>query len=249
MIEVELIYDKDCPNVAGARANLLRAFAQADLPAKWTEWERSSPGVPERVRKAASPTVLVNGRDVAEPQSIQGQASCRLYLLADGRPSGVPPAELLAASLVRAKATEWRASRGRLLLPSVSAVPGIIAGLLPNVTCPACWPAYAGLLSALGLGFLMSNKYLFPLTAALLFVAVCTIGLRARKRHGYGPFVLGFVAAATLLAGKFVLESQITTYGGIALLIAASLWNSWPLRSASAPCPQCSTADNSPVKE
>jgi hypothetical protein len=241
MIEVELIYDKDCPNVAGARANLLRAFAQADLPAKWTEWERSLPGIPERVREVGSPTVLVNGRDVAEAQSIRGQASCRLYRLPDGRSSGVPPAKLIEASLDRAKATEWRSPREGLLLPSVSAVPGIIAGFLPNVTCPACWPAYTGLLSALGLGFLMSNKYLFPLTAALLFIAVCTIGLRARKRHGYGPFVLGFVAAATLLAGKFVVESQIATYGGIALLIAASLWNSWPARSASAPCPQCST--------
>jgi hypothetical protein len=34
------------------------------------------------------------------------------------------------------------------------AVPGIGLSLLPKIACPACWPAYAGLLSSLGLGFL-----------------------------------------------------------------------------------------------
>ncbi|MEK7405344.1 MAG: MerC family mercury resistance protein, partial [Acidobacteriota bacterium] len=246
MIEVELIYDDGCPNISGARTNLLRAFARADVPAKWAEWERTSPGTPERLRNIPSPTILVNGQDVAGTQWIDGRASCRLYLLADGRQSGVPPTELIAASLIRAKASQRRASGGGPRVRNLTAVPAIVAGLLPNVTCPACWPAYAGLLSALGLGFLVSSAYLFPLTAALLLVAVCTIGLRARERHRYGPFVLGFVAAATLLAGKFVLASQIMTYGGIAVLIAASLWNNWPRRLASAACPRCKPAGNSP---
>ncbi len=248
MIEVELIYDKDCPNSAGARANLLRACAQADVPAKWTEWERSSPGVPERARNAASPTVLVNGQDVAGTQRIDGQASCRLYRSPDGRQSGFPPTEFIAASLTRAKASEGRGSSRRPWLRNLTAVPGIVAGLLPNLTCPACWPAYAGLLSALGLGFLMSSTYLFPLTAALLLAVVCTMGLRAQERRGYGTVVLSFVAAATLLAGKFVFESKIMAYGGVAVLIVASLWNSWPRRLAAAPCPHCNTAGNSPVK-
>jgi hypothetical protein len=49
------------------------------------------------------------------------------------------------------------------------AVPGIGLSLLPKVACPACWPAYAGLLSSLGLGFLVSTAYLLPMTAAFLF--------------------------------------------------------------------------------
>jgi mercuric ion transport protein len=247
VIEVELIYDRDCPNSAGARANLLRACAQADVPAKWTEWERSSPGVPERARHVASPTVLVNGQDVAGTHPIDGQASCRLYRSPDGRQSGVPPTEFIAASLARAKASERRRSNGPSWLRNLTTVPGIVVGLLPNLTCPACWPAYAGLLSALGLGFLMSSAYLFPLTAALLLLAVGTIALRARERHRYGPFILGLVAAATLLAGKFALDSRIMTYGGIAVLIAASIWSSWPRRLSTAPCPHCH-AGNSPVK-
>jgi hypothetical protein len=35
------------------------------------------------------------------------------------------------------------------------ATPGIGVPLLPKLMCPLCWPAYAGLLSTLGLGFLI----------------------------------------------------------------------------------------------
>jgi len=33
----------------------------------------------------------------------------------------------------------------------LTSLPGIGAALLPNATCPACWPVYAGILSSLGL--------------------------------------------------------------------------------------------------
>lgn len=98
-----------------------------------------------------------------------------------------------------------------------------------------CWPAYAGLLSSVGLGFLISAEYLLPLTAAFLLVAVAALGFRARTRRGYGPMLIGVVAAAAVLSGKFSLESDAVMYGGIALLVAASVWNSWPRRAASGP--------------
>lgn len=53
---------------------------------------------------------------------------------------------------------------------------------------------------------------------------------RAPRRGGYGPFVVGVVAACLLLVGKFVLEFDLGTYGGIGLLIVASVWNSWPTK-------------------
>ena len=58
-LKVELVYDKDCPNVAEARHNLLRAFAEAGTPARWTEWDQSRPETPARLRGFGSPTVLV----------------------------------------------------------------------------------------------------------------------------------------------------------------------------------------------
>jgi len=82
----------------------------------------------------------------------------------------------------------------------------------------------------MGLTFLMKTTYLLPLTAALLFVAVGSLAVRARR--GYGPFVLGLAAAALLLAGKFIFESNPAMYVSAGLLFVASLWNTWPRRTA-----------------
>ncbi|KAF0218625.1 MAG: putative Thioredoxin [Geobacteraceae bacterium] len=41
-------------------------------------------------------------------------------------------------------------------------LPGIGLAFLPKLACPACWPAYAGVFSSLGLGFVNYNPYLSP---------------------------------------------------------------------------------------
>ena len=105
----------------------------------------------------------------------------------------------------------WK--QGLLALPSI----GI--SILPKLACPACWPAYAGLLTSIGLGFLISMVYLLPLTSAFLVLALGAMVFRARQRHGYGPFLLGVVAASGVLLGKFVWESNAIMYGAIGLLI------------------------------
>jgi hypothetical protein len=33
-------------------------------------------------------------------------------------------------------------------------------------------------------------------------------------------------------------------YGGIALLVGASVWNTWPKRMANTSCPACAEAEN-----
>jgi len=101
-----------------------------------------------------------------------------------------------------------------------------------------CWPAYAGLLTTLGLGFLISERYLFGVTAGFLLVSVAALAFRSRERRGIAPAVLGLAAAAAVLIGKFQFESMTAMYAGLAILIAASLWNSWPRRSTES-CPQC----------
>jgi hypothetical protein len=114
-------------------------------------------------------------------------------------------------------------------------LPGIGVSLLPKLMCPACWPAYAGIVSALGLGFLISAKYLLPLTAAFLVITSFALGFRASQRHGYGPLWVGLFAAAVILTGKFYFDAEQATYTGVSLLVAASVWNSWPRCAAVAP--------------
>ena len=129
--------------------------------------------------------------------------------------------------------------------PSLATIPGLGVSLLPKLACPLCWPAYAGLLSSLGLGFLTSARYLLPLTAAFLVVALAALAFRAKHRHGYGPFLVGLLAAVGVLLGKFQWESKPALYAGVGLLVVASLWNTWPYRvSNSVGC----TESNKPNK-
>jgi len=119
---------------------------------------------------------------------------------------------------------------------SLMAVPGVGVSLLPKLACPLCWPAYAGLLSSVGLGFLISAKYLLPITAVLLALAVGVLAFRAQQRRGYGPVMLGLVTAAGVLIGKFWLESNPMMYTAIGLLVIASTWNVWPLAAVVPDC-------------
>ena len=108
------------------------------------------------------------------------------------------------------------------------ALPGIGVAMLPKLACPVCWSAYAGLLSSIGLGFLISAIYLLPLTIPFLTVTVATLAYRAKDRRGFGPFLLGLFAAIGILLGKFLWESNAAIYSGVGTLIVASLWNAWP---------------------
>ncbi len=132
--------------------------------------------------------------------------------------------------------SKWK--QGLLALPSVG------FSVLPKLACPACWPAYAGLLTSVGLGFLISAVYLFPLTVAFLVLALGAMVFRARERHGYPPFLLGMVAASGVVIGKFMWESKSTIFGSVGLLVMASLWNTWPRRvkpNQEAVCSDCNT--------
>ncbi|MDA0350221.1 MAG: MerC domain-containing protein [Verrucomicrobia bacterium] len=231
-MKVELIYDLDCPNVLEARTQLQRAFVEARIPAKWTEWEKSSPDSPDYVRGYGSPTILVNGKDVDGVSPSDGISSCRLYQNKSRAAQKTPDVETIASAL--RSATRSRSGWRGIL----ATVPGVGAAFLPVGACPACWPAYAGLLGSFGLGFLLETAYLLPLTIIFLALALLALGYRANTRRGFLPLAVGFAAFAMILIFKFVVFSNPIAYGGLALLIAASIWNSWPMRPKSS-CPAC----------
>lgn len=121
---------------------------------------------------------------------------------------------------------------------SLAALPGALLSLLACVACAGCWPAYAMVLGALGLGALMDRAWLLPLACVALAAGVAGLAFRARRRRGLGPAAVGTIAAVVVLSGKFALESDALTYVGVALLSGASVWNAWPRASAPA-CGSC----------
>ena len=118
-------------------------------------------------------------------------------------------------------------------------IPGIGVALLPKLICPLCWPLYAGIVSSIGLGFLVGTAYLLPITGSFLILTLAVLGFRAKGRQGYGPLVAGVVASAAVLIGKFFLESSPIMYIGVGFLVVASVWNAWPRGANKAVCPGC----------
>jgi hypothetical protein len=238
MSKVELIYDAACPNVEAARQQLRRAFQELGQPPAWQEWDRGAPSSPAHARQYGSPTILVDGKDVSGASPSDGADSCRVYRSKHDGLQRVPPIEAIVSAMRNSAGSKGVGS----LRSWLAVMPAVGVAMLPKLACPACWPAYAGLLSSIGLGFLTKTAYLLPLTVAFLIVAVEAIGFRARNRHGFGPFLIGLAAALVVVVGKFQFESDPAMYTGIALLIAASVWNTWPKRNKAVSCPACAQA-------
>ena len=80
MVAVELVYDKDCPNVGEARASLRQALTEVGLPAEWTEWEASSPSTPAHGRRLGSrgPIPATPPAVASTPSTDEGVARRRL---------------------------------------------------------------------------------------------------------------------------------------------------------------------------
>lgn len=237
---VDFVYDRDCPNVKAARGNLMRAFSRMGIAARWNEHQIGSPDSPAHVRGFGSPTILVDGADV-DGLEAASEDCCRLY---EG--DRAPSVESIAAALDHANQANGtsadqppRRSRGK---STAAVLPGIGIALMPKVVCPLCWPAYAGILSAAGLAFLMEDRWLLPISALFLLAALAALAWRARSRRGYGPVALGAASAGTILVGKFAFDSAVTAYIGIAALVLACVWNAWPRRAVEPSCAACSPA-------
>jgi hypothetical protein len=188
-----------------------------------------------------SPTILVNGKDVADAAPGHGEDSCRLY--PDGADGfrGLPSVnQIVAARMREGQATEARGARApfgwRRLL---AVVPGVGASLLPVASCPACWLALTGLLASVGLGVVVDERVLLPVTVAFLGATLASLGYGARSRRGYGPLGVGVMAVGIILTGKFWFASDALLSLGVAMFIGASLWNAWPQKM---PTPGCCAA-------
>lgn len=94
-------------------------------------------------------------------------------------------------------------------------------------------PFIVAALTAAGLGFLRSDPILWPLMIASILVALWGLW-RGRRVHALlGPFALGLVAGAALVAGVIFIHgfpARELIYFGSAALIGASVWNAMARR-------------------
>lgn len=241
MPKIELIYDKDCPNVQAMRQQLRQALTQIGKQLVWQEWDRDDPKSPPHTLQYGSPALLIDGQDISGSTSGFENNNCRLYKDETGKLQKIPSIQMIITAISKTK------SNNKAWKKAFSVLPVLGAALLPKLTCPACWPAYTALLAAMGFEFVNYTPYLLPLTILFVIITLILLAYRASSRRGYKPFILGTMASVILIVGKFSFDLDWVMYGGLALLISVSIWNSWPTKRNEkmicSPCPPIISAD------
>lgn len=118
-------------------------------------------------------------------------------------------------------------SEGRSWIRSLAVLPGALLALLPSATCPMCLAAYAGVLSAVGLGFLFNERVLAPLIVIFLAIGIFSVAWSTRSRRRREPLLGTLLGSAAVVAGRLIWHVPALVYSGVALLLAASLFNLW----------------------
>lgn len=102
---------------------------------------------------------------------------------------------------------------------------GSILPILACALCPACIGVWAQVLSAVGMGFVMTEAQHHVLLAVAISVALSMSVYRYARTRFVGPFVLT-IAGCLSLGGShlFAEENHLFSWLSIAIILGASLW-------------------------
>lgn len=105
-MRIELFYVPECPHHAAALLRLKEILAADGVAAEIHEVAVTNAAMAEALRFCGSPTIRINGCDIAGGSEDAGHfaVSCRLY--PGAKESGVPPAEMIRRAVREARATE-----------------------------------------------------------------------------------------------------------------------------------------------
>ena len=138
-MRIQLLHFEGCPNVDAARAAVRAALAEEKLDVAVEEIDVEDPAAPAWARGWGSPTILVDGQDVAGQQRSES-SSCRLYA------GGAPAVETIRARIASARSPE--PAKARIALPMIGAVTAAIAA---SACCLV--PAVLAVVGVSGAGF------------------------------------------------------------------------------------------------
>lgn len=102
-MKVEVWYVPECPAHLPAVRLLKDVLAEEGLSAEIAEILVADAQMASEIKFRGSPTIRVNGLDIAEDTSCPGTISCRWY--PGSQPAGIPPVEMVRRALLRAAKT------------------------------------------------------------------------------------------------------------------------------------------------
>ncbi|HEV2387292.1 MAG TPA: DUF2703 domain-containing protein [Candidatus Acidoferrales bacterium] len=107
-MKIEVLYVAECPSHHAAVQLLKDELAAQGVAAEIRQILVADAAMARQLRFCGSPTIRINGRDVAgEPPGTESYAlSCRLY--AGAKPAGLPPAEMVRRAVAEARQGDLR---------------------------------------------------------------------------------------------------------------------------------------------
>jgi hypothetical protein len=104
-VKIEVLYVLDCPHYPAAMAELKSVLTAEKISAQINEVLVANARMAVTLKFRGSPTIRINGRDIASESQLQNFAvSCRFYP-GEKRP-GVPPAEMIHRAVREAMRVE-----------------------------------------------------------------------------------------------------------------------------------------------
>ncbi len=212
MNDVTLVYFEGCPEAKNIRAGLLTAgvfdfkvILQNELPEG------------DSLRKVSSPSVL-KGHELVYGIYTNGDiASCTF-----------DSSNSVDESLLVKKFRELKVSNK----PSRNMRAFLGAGIstLLVLKCPACIPGAVAFLSALGLGFIITQAVLKSVLVMMLLLTLSGFLFSYIKSHkNIYPLMLGAIFSVALYIGRFHYFDGASnlTYTAVIGLIGTSIWDLW----------------------
>lgn len=122
---------------------------------------------------------------------------------------------------------------------------GGISSVLASVLafkCPACIPALAAFLSAIGLS-IGNAVFVKWLTIAFLAIGVISLAWSARLHRRWWILAVAILGAVMIYGGRYLWFSQILLWAGTAILIGSAAANLFAKRR----CPHCAQSASEPI--
>lgn len=219
MNQVKLIYFEGCPEAKNVRAALLTAgiydfevIIQNKLPKD------------HEFRNFSSPCLL-SGHELVYGTRINGDMGSCTFGTGD-----LSQILLNIKTSVAPSAPKVRKGLRSFWGPFLTA--------LLAFKCPACIPALAAGLSALGLGFMLSQVVIKSVFIFFLLITLTGLSFSYRKKHkNIIPVIGAIIFSLILFLGRFHFVNQLMLYSGMAGLLTMVIMDL--ALNAKRPCPAC----------
>ncbi|TKC99024.1 MerC family mercury resistance protein [Polyangium fumosum] len=100
----------------------------------------------------------------------------------------------------------------------------VVLPVLACAVCPTCLGAWAQALSALGVGFVVTEAQHHALLVVAVAVTLMVSVRRYARTHRKGPLALSLAGSVGLVASHLLGEIEALAWASIGVLVAASIW-------------------------